>query len=525
LQKKWNKNLNLNFNNNNSLGDLVMNFTQEEITLLNKHVSNIDKNIYVIYNLPPEVIAVLFAYVSRSPLSFRENLLKLIKGKELDIGRLINLFGNQGFDYSEAKEKAKQFHERWIVGYGHSSVAEHAVASIAIENVSILATKVIEDNRLASYTEKSTRYQIFDRTRYYKPKKIMNSSHGKLFEKTCNHFFDTYNEIIPSMLEFVKEKYPRTKDMDEKFYESISKARACDIVRYILPAATLTNLAMTANARTLEHAITKLLSHQLDEMRDIGKLMKEEVIKIIPTLVKYADYNPYISETNQAMEELTKKIVKLDHIKNRPVTLVEFDPEADDKLVTAILYRYSKYPYEQIKSLVKKMSQKEKGEVVDDFLKRMGKHDSPMRELEHINYTFDIMIDYGAFRDIQRHRICTQTNQELTVEHGFDIPSEIVEAGFKDKFEECMKMAVKAFNEISKDFPKEAQYVVPLAFRKRTLFTWNLRELHHFIKLRSGKEGHESYRRVAQQVFDEIEKVHPLLARYIRVDKSSGLAR
>jgi thymidylate synthase ThyX len=501
-------------------------FTEEEIILLNRHVSNIDKSIYIIYNLPPEVVAVLFGYVSRNPLSFRENLLKLIKGKELNIGKLINLFGSQGFDYSEAKEKAKQFHERWIIGYGHSSVAEHAVASIAIEDVSILATKVIEDNRLASYTEKSTRYQMFDKTRYYKPKKIMDSSHGKLFEETCNHFFDTYNEIFPKMIEFIEEKYPKSEDMNDKLYENISKARACDIIRYILPTATLTNLAMTANARVLEHAITKLLSYPLDEMREIGESMKQEVLKIIPTLIKYADYNSYIIETNEAMEKLTKNIVKFDNvIESRPVTLVEFDPEADDKLVTTILYRYSKYPYNQIKELVKKMSQEGKEKIVDEFLKRMDKHDMPMRELEHINYTFDILVDYGAFRDIQRHRICTQTNQELTVENGFDIPKEIIEIGFEDKFKECMKMAIEAFNEISKDLPKEAQYVVPLAFKKRTLFTWNLRELHHFIKLRSSKEGHESYRKIAQQVFDEIEKVHPLLASYIRVDKSTGPSR
>ncbi|MDI6825662.1 MAG: FAD-dependent thymidylate synthase [Candidatus Aenigmarchaeota archaeon] len=502
------------------------NFTDDEIAVLKKHVSNVDKDIYVIYNLPPEVTAVLFAYVSRSPLSFRENLLKLIKRKDLDMGRLIDLFGSQGFDYTEAKEKARQFHEKWIIGYGHSSVAEHAIASVAIENVSILATKVIEDNRLASYTEKSTRYQIFDKTRYYRPKKIMNSSHGKLFEKTCNYFFDTYNEIISRMIDFMKQKYPKPKDMDEKFYESVSKARACDIVRYILPAATLTNLAMTANARTLEHTITKLLSHPLDEVRDIGELLKEEVSKIIPTLVKYADYNTYISGTNQAMEELTEKIVKFDRVVgNQPVTLVDYDPEAEDKLVTAILYRYSKYPFNQIRKLVKKMDQKSKEKIVDEFLNRMNEHDWPMRELEHIYYTFDIMIDYGAFRDIQRHRICTQTNQDLTVEHGYDIPQEIIDLGFKKKFDDCMKMAKEAFNEISKEFPKEAQYVVPLAFKKRTLFTWNLRELHHFIKLRSGKEGHISYRRIAQKVFDELEKVHPLLARYIRVDKSIGTSR
>ena len=504
----------------------ITNFTKEEISILKKHVSDVNKNIYVIYNLPPEVVAVLFAYVSRSPLSFRENLLKLIRGKELDVKTLIDLFGSKGFDYTDAKEKARKFHEKWIVDYGHSSVAEHAVASVAIENVSILATKVIEDNRLASYTEKSTRYQVFERNSYYKPKKIMKSNVGKLFEKTCNHFFDFYAETIPKMIEFMEQKYPRQNDMTPKFYESITKARACDVVRYVLPAATFTNLAMTANARTIEHAIRKLLSHPLDEMRDIGQSLKKEVLKIIPTLVKYADYNPYIDETNAAMRKLIPDVLKFNAIENTsPVTLVDYDPEAEDKLVTAILYRYSKHPFNQIRKLVKKMDQKSKEKIVDEFLNRMDKHDWPLRELEHIYYTFDVMIDYGAFRDIQRHRICTQTNQELTVEHGYDIPQEIIDLGFKKKFEDCMNMATEVFNEISKDFPKEAQYVVPLAFKKRTLFTWNLRELYHFIKLRSSKEGHISYRRIAQQVFDELEKVHPLLARYIRVDKSIGPSR
>ena len=500
----------------------ITNFTEEEISILKKHVSNVNKNIYVIYNLPPEVVAVLFAYVSRSPLSFRENLLKLIKGKELDMKTLIDSFGSGGFDYTEAKEKARKFHEKWIIGYGHSSVAEHAVASIAIENVSILATKVIEDNRLASYTEKSTRYQVFERNSYYKPKKIMKSDLGKLFEKTCNHFFDFYSEITPEMIEFMKKKYPRSKDMTPGFYESITKARACDVVRYVLPAATFTNLSMTANARTIEHAIRKLISHPLDEMREIGQGMKEEVLKIIPTLIKYSDFNRYMSETNKAMEVLMKNKLNLDKIEESPsVTLVNYDTKADDKLVTAIMYRYSKYPYDQIKKMVSRMGIKEKEKIVDEFLKRMNEHDWPMRELEHVYYTFDILVDYGAFRDIQRHRMCTQTNQDLTVDHGFSIPQEVIDIGFKKKFEDCMKIAIKTFNEISKEFPKEAQYAVPLAFKKRTLFTWNLRELNHFIKLRSKKEGHVSYRIIAQQVFDEIEKVHPLFARYIKVDKSN----
>jgi thymidylate synthase ThyX len=500
------------------------NFSEEDMEILKRHVSNIDSNIYVIYNLPPEVVAVLFAYVSRSPLSFRENLLKLIKGKDLDLSGLIGAYADSGIDYSEAKRKAKEFHERWVVGYGHSSIAEHAVASIAIENVSILATKIIEDNRLASFTEKSTRYQIFDRNRYYKPGKLMASPLGKIYEETCNNLFDVYAEITPKMIEFMKSKYPKTSDMSDALYEGLSKARSCDVVRYILPTSTLTNLAMTANARTLEHAIRKMLSQPVEEMTEIGQKIRNEVTKIIPTLVKHVDSNPYISETEKSMEVLSSQVLQnvsgINGMKKiDAVTLVDYDKNAENKLVSAILYRYSNKSYKKIMAQVKKMGRPEKEKIVDEFLKRMGKFDRPLRELEHINYTFDILIDYGAFRDIQRHRICTQTNQELTTDYGYSTPEEIVEAGFKDQFDFCMKRAEEAYKQISKEFPKEAQYVLPLAYRKRTLFTWNLRELYHFISLRSRKEGHMSYRIIAQKIYEELNKVHPLLAKYITVEK------
>jgi thymidylate synthase ThyX len=491
------------------------NFSKEDLEILRRHVSNTDSNIYLIHNLPPEVVAVLFAYVSRSPLSFRENLLKLIKGDQLDMRGVIDAYSYTGLDYSAAREKAKQFHEKWVVGYGHSSVAEHAVASIAIEDVSILATKVLEDNRLASYTEKSTRYQVFDRNRYYKPKKLIDSELGALYIKTCDFLFDTYTEIFPKMMDFVREQYKLEK-------EPLVKAKACDIVRCILPAATLTNLAMTANARVLEHAMTKLLSHPLDEMREIGQKMKGEVLKIIPTLVKYADYNPYMAETGREMEEVAKSYTPHTDENQRSVVLVEYDKDAENKVVAAILYRYLKQSYSKIKQLVDKMEQKERERIIDSFLGKIGKFDRPLRELEHIYYTFDILVDYGAFRDIQRHRMCTQTSQELSTRNGFTIPDEIVSAGFKEQFLECMKQSAETFEELVKQFPKEAQYVVPLAYRKRTLITWNLRELHHFIKLRSGKEGHISYRRVAWDVYKELKKVHPLLAKHIKVDFSEG---
>ncbi|MFH1364120.1 MAG: FAD-dependent thymidylate synthase [Candidatus Aenigmatarchaeota archaeon] len=497
-------------------------FTDEQKQILRKHVSNLDRDVYLVYNLPPEVVAVLFAYVSRSPASFRENLLKLILGKELDMGRLIEVNQDQGLDYQEAREKAMKFHEKWVVGYGHGSVAEHAMASIALENISILATKVVEDNRLASYTEKSTRYQVFDRNRYYKPKRLMESRFGKLYEDTCNHLFDVYVELTPHMFEYMRKKYPKPEEMKDGLYESVTKARACDAIRYLLPASTLTNLGMTVNARNLEHAIRKLLSHPLEEMRDMGTDIKTEVQKVIPVLVKYAEYNKYIHDTNQGME---KHQIQDTPQNNDVVRLVEYDRDAENKIVSSILYKYSKNPYQQIREKVAGMSQEGKKKVLDDYLKGMDRHDWPMRELEHTNYTFDILMDYGAFRDVQRHRICTQTNQDVTTDHDYEIPQDLVDAGFKDKFVECMEKARHAFEEIRKEFPKDAQYVVPLAYKKRTLIAWNLRSLCHFIKLRSSKQGHESYRRIARMCYQEVKKVHPLLAEYIQVDMSEGPAR
>ncbi len=500
-------------------------FSKEDVEMLRNHVSNVDSDVYVIKNLPPEVVAVLFAYVSRSPASFRENLLKLIKSKDLDIGELVSVYSDMGVNYAEAREKARKFHEKWVVGYGHSSVAEHAVASVAIENVSILATKAIEDTRLASFTEKSTRYQVFDREKYYKPGNVMKSESGGLYKKTCENLFDLYIEIMPKLTGYFREKHPKPKGMDDKIYENISKARACDVARYVLPASTLTNLGMTVNARSLEHMIRKLLSHPLKEMNGIGTGIREEVLKIIPTLVKYADLNPYIIETGRVMESLYGGFEPEKNEKNRPVTLVGYDRDAENKLVSSIIYRYSHRPYEDILAKVSEMGGKEKEKVFGEYLKRMGAHDPPMRELEHVYYTFDILVDYGAFRDIQRHRICTQTNQELTTTHGYDIPEEIEKIGYGEKFREAMKSAEHAFERLRKRFPKEAQYVVPLAFRKRTLFTWNLRELYHFIKLRSGKEGHISYRRIAWDVYNEVKRVHPVLAKYIKVDLSKGYSR
>jgi len=456
-----------------------------------------ERRIYTLEGLTPEVRAVCFAKCSRSPEPFDEI------AKEL------------------TEEKSAEFHEKWVVGYGHSSVAEHAVLSIALENVSILATKVIEDNRLASYTEKSTRYQIFDKNRYLKPTRLMQSEAGREYEQAANFLFDTYEKLSKPMAEFIKTREPKPEKTNEKMYESVIKAKVCDNIRYLLPTSTLTNLGMTLNARNLDWAITKLLSHPLEEMQEIGSQLKIEATKITPTLEKFSAKNAYLTETNAELASLSQWIFQNETPQeSSAVKIVDYDKDAENKLVAALLYKSSQLPYSQIKEKVDAMPKSIKELIIDEALKRRSPYDRPLRELEHIYYTFDILMDYGAFRDVQRHRMATQTNQAVTTAHGFCVPQDIADAGFEMDFKLAMERAAEAYAKIYKQFPDDAQYVVPLAFCKRTLFTWNLRELHHFISLRSGKKGHISYRRIAQQCFKELEKIQPLLAKYIRVDMS-----
>jgi thymidylate synthase ThyX len=443
------------------------------------------RRIYTLNGLPPEVVAVTFAKCSRSPESFD------VIAKELDA------------------DKSRQFHEKWVVGYGHSSVAEHAVLSIAIENVSILATKAIEDNRLASYTEKSTRYQQFDKSRYYKPK--LNPELEKVYTETMDFILDKYTELIPKMAEFIKQKYPDLKEIEVK-------NKVFDSLRNILPVSVLTNLGMTINARNLEKAIVKLLTHPLREMNVIGEELKLAALKTAPTLIKYTKPNEYLAETAKKLEEGAKKIFTEVPEDRQPVKLAEYDKDAEEKIISALVYRSTNLPYNKIREKINSMSEKEKNDILRLAIEKIGKFDSPLREFESASYTFDILVDYGAFRDIQRHRMLTQTNQEFSPVYGFDIPKDVAEARLEKDYVECMRAAKQTYNIISETFPKEAQYVLPMAFKKRVLFKMNFREIYHFVRLRSRKEGHESYRKIAQEMWKELNAVQPFLAGFIPVD-------
>jgi thymidylate synthase ThyX len=494
-------------------------FSREEVAILAPYVTNVEQPIYALKNLPEEVVAVLFAYYSRSRETLRRNLLKLIQDRDIDVeGRLAAAVSDEA-ELTEAKEKARQFHEKWVVGYGHASVAEHAVIHLAVEDVSIIATKILEDMRLASYTEKSTRYVFFDDDKFYRVPRLKHSPYASLYEDTVRYLLKTYVTLAPQVIEHIKAEVPRRTGQSDRAYDAACRAKACDILRYLIPAATLTNLGMTINARALEHLLTKLLSHPLEEAREIGTLLMQEAVKIVPTLLKYADYNAYTAETEQAMRQLGQELFGDAVALEAPaVALVRYPQDTEEQLAAAIVYSYTQLPWTQVIDRVRKLSEAQRERLIDAYLRRRGPHDQPLRALEHLYYTFDILLDYGAFRDIQRHRMATQTRQDLSINHGYSMPSEFVAYGLRDTFVECMTRAADAYSRMARDFPVEAPYVLPLAYRLHVLITWNLRELFHFIHLRSAKQGHASYRDIARQVYREIARVHPLLARYIRVD-------
>jgi thymidylate synthase ThyX len=522
---------NLNFQESQNM---IEQFTAEEIYALKPYVSNTDRPAFVVQNLPEEVVAVLFAYYSRSKESLRRNLLKLLVDKDLDMTTHVVVAEDDEEKLASAKEKAKQFHEKWVVGYGHQSVAEHAIAHIAIEDVSIVASKIIEDNRLASYTEKSTRYVVFDPEKYYQAPELDNTGFAKLYHAVISSMMNKYAELTPLAIEEIKRRIPQREGQTNLAYNAACRAQACDVLRYILPAATFTNIGLTVNGRALEHLITKMLSHPLREARDFGAAIKQEATSVIPTLLKYANFNAFLDETNRQMGRIAGELlnpaafdsISKSEAKQNGVTLVHYDKDADDKLVAAILYEYTHANALDVEAHVGQMTQEQKERVIDEYLKRRGQWDEPLRALEHIYYTFDILVDYGAFRDIQRHRMATQTNQLLTAAHGYETPQEIQDYGYGKIFTELVERGGEAYEKIAAEFPYEAQYVLPLAYRKRALFTWNLRSLHHFISLRSARQGHVSYRDIAQKIYHEVARVHPLLARYIRVDlESYAMAR
>jgi thymidylate synthase ThyX len=444
--------------------------------------------------LTPETIAVAFAKTSRSPESF------------------------QAIADELTDEKSAQFHEKWVVGYGHSSVAEHAVLHIAVENVSRLAVETLQANRLASYTEKSTRYQKWDADSFYVPQEFAADPHSTLYLDTCRHLFSTYQASLVKLRDYLVTQQPQREGESDRAYENRLRVQYVDVARFLLPAASLANVGVTINARALEHALCKMLSHPLAEVRQMGGEIKAISQDNVPTLVKYAHEKAYFTDVQDAFSRVAAAVETAPY-QGDWCRLVDHDKRAEEKVLAAGLLRYSGLSYAQAANAIRQMDEPEKMALISTFLGKCDPFTAPVRELEHAYMTFEVVLDQGGYYELKRHRMMTQSAQELGVDLGYATPKWMVAAGFGDEYEQAMQAARRAFETLAAVNPFAAAYVVPNAFNRRVLITTNLRSANHLVALRSAPNAHFSIRRVAQRLYEEIKAVYPAFGAWLRCER------
>jgi len=509
-------------------------FSNKEKKILSNHFSNTDRNVFAIITPRQVDRGALMSRYSRTDKSMRKIFLD---------------------EFLKNENRGSEFYDRVLLEYGDDSVAELGEAQIAVEGLSNIAVKKIEDRRIGlSYLEKSSRYVAWNKKengkyRFYRDEEITNSKFGDLYEETCNFSFDVYSKNIEPMINYVREKYPIEKysfkdsrDNKEKLFSKLkidadiksanmvyrgsTKAKALDILRGLLPASTLTNVGITGNGRAFEYLLTILGASELKEERDLASEMKKELDTTIKSFVKRADdkygkaFQKYLKDVKNKTKTIVAKKIKSNPIKGISTNLVDFESEKNsiDKIITSIMYEQSpSTSYQNILQQVKKISKEEKRKIIKEFTKlRTNRRHRPSRAFENVYYTFDLCNNFGMFRDFHRHRALTLERQLLTTDHGYNIPNEIKILGIEKDFKDCMNKTRDTFEKIRKKYPEQSQYVVNFAYNYPYFMKFNLREACHLIELRTVPQGHVDYRKVAQQMFRQINKVHPILSEIMK---------
>ncbi len=512
-------------------------FTAEEIELLKRYVTDPKGDIFAVMNMPG-MTGAAYARYSRAKGGFREVLLKeFIKEGKID------------------PKHADELIARILVAYGDDSVGELDSAHMSFENISNLATKEIQDRRIGgSPIEQSSRYVVYDqrddlgRFRYLREKKIMASPHTVLYEESLDFIFQTYLDLIPKMMGFFERLKPlsaaeydirgtgekiKLKDAKDeaektafqKTYTFDLRSKTCDTLRCLLPAATLTNVGMFGNGRFFQYLLSHLYSSDMSEFGDIALRAHRELNKLVPQYVRRAKRNEYDAANRRAMQKLTEELLAnipaekprahdggYDGIEGGiSVDLLE-NPKDENEfrnfVIAQMLYEYAGNPLFQLRNFVNKLPEEIKKKIVAAYVgDRKTRRDSPGRALEFgYPLTFDLVLDFGSYRDIQRHRMCTQMRQRLSPYLGFAIPKEISQAGFEKEITECRDKSTKLYEALKKDFPEEASYAVLFGFNIRWTMGMNDREAMHLLELRSTPQGHPSYRRLSQLMHSAIRE-------------------
>ena len=529
-------------------------FTKEEAYFILPFFTNLDRNVFAAKYLPSEVLGALASRYSRSTkgvrrLFFDEYIKPILEPDLSGVGvgeareaermkkELVTfvdyLHQHGGWEKVVNSKRARVFFEKWLAAYGDDSIAQMAGAHIFFENISNVATKILEDFRIGfAPLEKSTRYVLFDqkvagRYLYFPEPDLLRSKFKADYVKNLNLLFRRYAESIEPLTTYLKKLFPQEKDQSDRAYQETIKAKACDVLRAYLPAATLTNVGFFGVGQSLEYVITKCYSHPLYEIRMLAKEAQTELKKVIPSLVGRATsprgriYQRFVASTEKQLENLTQKY---SHDEVRPrfdngsgAQLVEWDVDAEDRIVASLLYKYSTLPYEEIKRKVAALPSVKKLEIIKKAVsKRKVRQHRLVRVFENTYYKFDIVANFGAYRDLHRHRMMTQERQRLTTELGFDVPPDLSAAKLEKPYLDAAEKIDKLYRQIKKRFPDQAQYVVMMGNRIRWYQFQNLRELTWEAELRTGRQGHPDYRIIEQQKVEAVKKVHPTLVEALK---------
>jgi thymidylate synthase ThyX len=504
-------------------------FSEDEVRVLTPFFSNLDRPVFALMNLPEVVKGALFARYSRSAKSLRRLFLdEFLNDADTGIETIARRIG--GDDPLYSLRRAEKLYDRVFFEFGDDSVAQLGGAHIACEQASNVLTKVLERGRLAAYLEQSTRYiyydsKLGDRYRYTTPPEVEGAGLGESYRNGMDALFDTYSHVVRTMTDVYAERFPR-RDDPERVWKATIRAKACDTARGLLPASTLSNVGIYASGQAYEMALIRMQAHPLEEVREYGEMMLTELRAVIPSFLKRVDiedrgvaWSRYLAGTEAALREIAADLGESSGAQPF-VTLTDWDPDAEVKLVAAALYAVSDLADSTLLGVARRMAPDQRAKVLAALVgERSNRRHRPGRAAERPVYRFDVLCDYGAFRDLQRHRMLTIEWQDLTTDHGYTVPPDLVDAGLDGEWDRAMGEASRLHETIRRQVgTAAAQYAVPLGFNIRFVMEMNAREAFHLLELRSQPAGHAGYRAVVQEMHRQIRDVaeHGLIADAMR---------
>jgi thymidylate synthase ThyX len=478
-------------------------FSEDERRLLAPYFTNLDGPVFALRNLPEVVKGALFARYSRSAKSLRR----------LFLDEFLDQVPAQSDAAQVGIERADKLYERVFDEYGDDSVAQLGGAHLACEGASNILTKVLEWGRLMAYLEQSTRYIAYndrrgDHWKYLLPAALERSEVRQRYTESLDRAFNTYARWIEPMEKHYRAKYPKDPGDPEGVYKRTIRAKALDTLRGLLPAATQSNVGLFGTGQAYEALLLRMRVHPLHEVRTYADLMLAELRKVIPSFLKRVDrtdrgvrWSEYLQATQQETAAVAERLLASAAAEARPeVVLTDFDPDGEVKVVAAALYAVSDLPDDQLLRLARALSDDQRAAVLHAYVgERNNRRHKPGRAFERTTYRFDVLTDYGAFRDLQRHRLLTLEWQPLSPRHGYGVSEAIEEAGALPDWRRVMDESAALYDAlVASGLPHVAPYAISMAYRVRFYMEMNAREAMHMIELRTAPQGHPSYRRVCQ---------------------------